>query len=74
MHYFIHPLTDHNYQNRTVGIIENGSWASTAEKNIKSLLEKSKNITFTEAGVHIKSSVSDGNVDEIKALAKELMS
>lgn len=74
MHDFIHHLTDHNYQNRTVGIIENGSWASTAEKNIKSLLEKSKNITFTEAGVHIKSSVSDGNVDEIKALAKELMS
>ena len=73
MYDFIHHLTDHNYQNRTIGIIENGSWAPTAEKNIKSLLEKSKNITFTEAGVHIKSSVSDINVDEIKALAKELM-
>ena len=73
MYDFIHHLTDHNYQNRTIGIIENGSWAPTAEKNIKSLLEKSKNITFTEAGVHIKSSVSDINVDEIKALARELM-
>lgn len=73
MYDFIHHLTDHNYQNRTIGIIENGSWAPTAEKNIKSLLEKSKNITFTEAGVHIKSSVSDMNVDEIKALARELM-
>ena len=73
MYDFIHHLTDHNYQNRTIGIIENGSWAPNAEKNIKSLLEKSKNITFTEAGVHIKSAVSDINVDEIKALAKELM-
>ena len=73
MYDFIHHLTDHNYQNRTIGIIENGSWAPTAEKNIKSLLEKSKNITFTEAGVHIKSAVSDINIDEIKVLAKELM-
>ena len=73
MYDFIHHLTDHNYQNRTIGIIENGSWAPNAEKNIKSLLEKSKNITFTDAGVHIKSAVSDINVDEIKALAKELM-
>ena len=73
MYDFIHHLTDHNYQNRTIGIIENGSWAPNAEKNIKSLFEKSKNITFTEAGVHIKSAVSDINVDEIKALAKELM-
>lgn len=73
MYDFIHHLTDHNYQNRTIGIIENGSWAPTAEKNIKSLLEKSKNITFTEAGVHIKSAVSDMNMDEIKALARELM-
>ena len=73
MYDFIHHLTDHNYQNRTIGIIENGSWAPNAEKNIKSLLEKSKNITFTEAGVHIKSAVSDINVDEIKVMAKELM-
>ena len=73
MYDFIHHLTDHNYQNRTIGIIENGSWAPNAEKNIKSLFEKSKNITFTEAGVHIKSAVSDINVDEIKVLAKELM-
>ena len=73
MYDFIHHLTDHNYQNRTIGIIENGSWAPNAEKNIKSLFEKSKNITFTEAGVHIKSAVSDINVDEIKVMAKELM-
>ena len=73
MNDFIHHLTDRNYQNRTVGIIENGTWAATAEKNIKKLLENSKNLTFTNTGVHIKSAVSQENVDEIKALAKELM-
>ncbi len=72
MHEFINHLTERNFQNRTVGIIENGSWALMAEKTIKSMLEKSKNIRFTEAGVHIKSAVYDGNIDEIKALAKEL--
>ena len=74
MNEFIHHLTERNYQNRTVGIIENGSWAATAEKNIKKMLENSKNLTFTEAGVHIKSAVSAENAEEIKALAKELMS
>ena len=73
MNDFIHHLTERNYQNRTVGIIENGSWAATAEKNIKKMLENSKNLTFTEAGVHIKSAVSEENLTEIKALAKELM-
>ncbi len=73
MNDFIHHLTERNYQNRTVGIIENGSWATTAEKNIKKMLENSKNLTFTEAGVHIKSAVSEENLTEIKALAKELM-
>ena len=72
MHDFIHHLTDHNFQNRTMGIIENGSWAPTVEKNIRLLFEKSKNITFTEAGVHIKSAVSEDNIAEIKALAQEL--
>ena len=74
MNEFIHHLTERNYQNRTVGIIENGSWAATAEKNIKKMLENSKNLTFTETGVHIKSAVSAENAEEIKALAKELMS
>ena len=73
MNEFIHHLTERNYQNRTVGIIENGSWAATAEKNIKKMLENSKNLTFTEAGVHIKSAVSEENAEEIKALAMELM-
>ena len=72
MHEFINHLTERNFQNRTVGIIENGSWALMAEKTIKQMLEKSKNITFTESGVHIKSALRDENIDEIKMLAKEL--
>ncbi len=73
MHEFINHLTERNYQNRTIGIIENGTWAATAEKTIKGMLEKSKNIMFTENNVHIKSAVSDINREEIKALAKELI-
>ncbi|MBR2973031.1 MAG: FprA family A-type flavoprotein [Clostridia bacterium] len=72
MHEFINHLTERNFQNKTVGIIENGSWALMAEKTIKGMLEKSKNITYTEAGVHIKSALRDENIEEIKALAKEL--
>ena len=72
MQEFINHLTERNFQNRTVAIIENGTWAPVVEKTIKGMLEKSKNITFTETGVHIKSAVSDENIDEIKTLAKEL--
>jgi len=70
---FIDHLTERNYQNRTIGIIENGSWAPVAEKVIKKMFENSKNITFTDAGVHIKSAVNDGNREEIKTLAKEIL-
>lgn len=73
MHQFINHLTERNYQNRTIAVIENGTWAATAEKTIKSMLEKSKNITYTENNVHIKSAVSDTNREEIKALAQELV-
>ncbi|MBQ3181635.1 MAG: hypothetical protein IJB50_02635, partial [Clostridia bacterium] len=70
---FIDHLTERNYQNRKIGIIENGSWAPVAEKTIKSMFEKSKNITFTDVSVRIKSAGSDENCDEIKALAKEIL-
>ncbi len=73
MNEFINHLTERNFQKRTVGIIENGTWALMAEKVIKSKLEKSKDLTFTENNVHIKSAVSDTNLEEIKALAKELI-
>ena len=69
---FIDHLTERNYRNRTIGMIENGSWAAAAQRVMKTMLEKSKNITFTENNVHIKSAVNDENVAEIKALAEEL--
>ena len=69
---FINHLTERGYQNRTVAFIENGSWAPMATKVMKSMLEKSKNLTYTEAGVKINSAVSDANIAEIKALADEL--
>ena len=73
MQEFIQHLTERNYQNKTIGIIENGSWALMAEKTIKSMLEKSKNITFTDSAVHIKSALSEENYEEIKDLAREIL-
>ncbi len=73
MKHFILDLTERNYQNRTIGIIENGSWAATAAKVVKSMFEKSKNITFTDTTVSIKSALKAANIAEIEALADELM-
>ncbi len=69
---FVNHLTERNFQNKFVGIIENGSWAPLADKIIKGMLEKSKNITFANQGVKILSGVSEENVEQIKALANEL--
>ncbi len=74
MQTFIDGLKERNFQNRTVGIIENGSWAPVAAKNIKSMMEGCKNITWTEAGVTIKSGVKEETQAQIKALADELWS
>ena len=73
MRIFIDELLERNFQNKTVGIIENGTWAPMAEKVIKSRLEKSKNITFAENTVHIRSVMTDNNKCEITALAQELL-
>ena len=73
MKHFILDLTERNYQNRTIGIIENGSWAPLAAKTVKAMFEKSKNITFTDTTVSIKSAVKTANIAEIEALADELM-
>ena len=69
---FIDHLTERNYQNRTVAIIENGSWAPMAEKTIKAMLEKSKNIDYAEPTVKIMSAVSDKNREELKELSDKL--
>ena len=73
MKHFILDLTERNYQNRTIGIIENGSWAPVAAKTVKAMFEKSKNITWTDTTVTIKSAVKAENIAQIDALADELM-
>ena len=69
---FINRLTERSFQNRTIGLIENGSWAPTAAKVMKGMFEKSKNITWTENNVKVMSAVKEENVKEIEALAEEL--
>ncbi len=69
---FINHLTERNYQNRTVAFIENGSWAPMATKVMKAMLEKSKNLTYTEAGVKIISALNNESRAQIRALAEEL--
>ena len=73
MKHFILDLTERNYQNRTIGIIENGSWAPLAAKTVNAMFEKSKNIIFTDTIVSIKSAVKAANIAQIEALADELM-
>ena len=69
---FIHHLTERNYQNRTVGLMENGSWAPVAAKVMKKMLEGSKNITWTENNVKILSALNADSEAQIEALAEEL--
>ena len=73
MKHFILSLTERNYQNRTIGIIENGSWAITAGKVMRDMFQKSKNIKWTENIVTIKSAVKLDNISQIEALADELL-
>ena len=73
MRTFLHELTERGFKNRTVGIIENGSWAPTAAKTILKMLEGLKPLTFTDTTVTIRSAVSEENIAQIDALAKELI-
>lgn len=70
---FIAHLVERNFQNRVIGIIENGSWAPMAAKVIKAAFEKSKNITFTDTTVTIKSALNAESTAQVEALAQELM-
>ncbi len=72
MRTFIAALTERGYQNRTVGFIENGTWAAQAARIMKSLLEGSKNLTLLEPVVSLKSAMNSANQDEIKKLADAL--
>ena len=69
---FIHHLTERNYQNRTIGLIENGSWAPLAAKVMRGMFEKSKNITFTDTTVKILSALNDDSTAQLEAMAEEL--
>ncbi len=70
---FLHRLKVKNYQKRTVGIIENGSWAPTAAKSMKALMEGMKAVTFAETVVTIKSAVNAENLSQLETLADELL-
>ena len=72
MREFIQHLTERGLKNKTVGLIENGSWAPLAAKVMKGMLEGCKNITYTDTTVHIKSAMNDANKEQIEALASEL--
>ncbi len=72
MREFIHHLTERQFQNKTIGMIENGSWAPQAIRTMKGMLEKSKNITYTENNVKIMSALNDESKAQVDALAKEL--
>ncbi len=73
MREFINHLTERNYSNRKLALIENGSWAPMATKVMTGMFEKSKNITFAENSVKIMSALSDENMDQLEALAEELV-
>ena len=70
---FIEHLTERNFQNRKIGFIENGSWAPTAAKVMKGMLEGCKNTTFAETEVKILSAMTEENKAQIEQLAKEMM-
>ncbi len=73
MREFIDCLTERNFQNRTVGIIENGSWAPFAKKVITAKLEKCKNLNFTDTTVTVHSALNDESRAQIDSLASELL-
>ena len=72
MRTFIEELTERGYQKRTVAMIENGTWAPTAARVMKKMLEGAKELTYTETNVTIRSAMTDANRAEIAALAREL--
>lgn len=73
MRTFIHELTDHNFQNRKIGFIENGTWAPVAARQMKTLLENAKNLTFAENTVTLRSALNEENAAQIDRLAEELI-
>ncbi len=73
MEQFLYHLLNKNYQNRKIGIIENGTWAPSAGKTMKEIISKMKNITICEKIVTIKSVLKEENINEMKVLSDELL-
>lgn len=73
MREFINHLTERNYQNRTVALIENGTWAPNAVKVMRGMLENSKNLNILETSVTVKSALGKDSICEIEKLAEELV-
>ncbi len=72
MREFINHLTERGYRNRTIALIENGTWAPLAAKVMKSMLEPCKNITYTDTTVQIKSALNEESSAQVEAMAEEL--
>ena len=72
MRQFIDHLTERNYQNRTIGFIENGTWAPAAAKTMKAMFEKSRNINYIDTTVTLRSAMTDENAEAIDRMAEEL--
>ena len=72
MREFINHLTERNFSNKTIGLIENGSWAPLAAKTMREMLSKCKNLTFTDTTVKITSALNDISRKQIEDLANEL--
>ena len=72
MRQFIDHLTERGYQNRTLGFIENGTWAPAAAKTMKAMFEKSKNINYIDTTVTLRSAMTEENAEAIERMAEEL--
>lgn len=72
MHDYLHRLAEHNFQNRTIALIENGSWAPNASKGMQNMLKECKGLKYMKNSVRIYSAVSPDNVKELDSLANEL--
>ena len=72
MHDYISRLVEHNFQNRTVGLIENGSWAPLAAKVLREMMAKCKKINWLDTTVKILSAMNQDNQDQLEAMADEL--
>ena len=74
MREFINHLTERNFQNKVVGFIENGSWAPTAVRVMKTMLEKCKDLRYVETSVKILSALNEESESQLESLANEIVS